>query len=47
MDKLYKFNQGAEFKNDEHLRIYVVDSDIDTGHENVEFNINLDRWSRN
>lgn len=44
IDELYKFRQGVEFKGDEHLRIYVVDSDIDINPENVEFNINLDRW---
>lgn len=46
IDELYKFGQGTEFKDDEDLRIYVVDSDIDVNPENVEFNINLDRWNR-
>jgi hypothetical protein len=43
-DKLYKFGQGVEFKGDEHLRIYVVDSDIDISPEDIELNINLDKW---
>lgn len=46
IDELYKFYQGAEFKGDEYLRIYVVDSDIDVSTENVEFNINLDKWNQ-
>jgi len=46
-DELYKFGQGVEFKEGEHLRIYIVDSDIDINPENVEFNINLDKWSKN
>lgn len=47
IDELYKFEHGAEFKEDEYLRIYVVDSDIDISPENVELNINIDKWSRN
>lgn len=43
-DELYKFEQGVEFNKGEYLRIYVVDSDIDISPENVEFNINLDKW---
>jgi len=45
-DELYKFDQGIEFKGEEHLRVYVVDTDIDIDPENVEFNINLDKWRR-
>ncbi len=44
-DELYKFGQGIEFKRDEHLRLYVVDTDIDISPENVEFNINIDKWN--
>lgn len=44
IDELYKFDQGAEFKEGEHLRMYVVDADIDIDPKNVEFNINLDKW---
>ncbi len=47
IDGLYKFEQGTEFKEDECLRIYVVDPDIDISPENVELNINIDKWSRN
>ena len=47
IDELYKFYQGVEFKEDEHLRIYTIDTDIDISPENVEFNINLDKWNRN
>jgi hypothetical protein len=45
-DELYKFGQGIEFNGNEHLRIYVVDSDIDINPENVDVNINLDRWQQ-
>jgi len=45
-DELYKFEYGVEFNKDEHLRIYIVDKDIDISTENVEFNINLDKWLR-
>lgn len=44
IDDLYKLDQGAEFKEDEHLRIYVVNPDIDISPENVEFRLNLDKW---
>lgn len=44
IDELYKFSQGVEFNRNEHLCIYVVDSDIDINPKNVEFNINLDKW---
>lgn len=43
-EELYKFCQGVEFKGDEHLRIYVIDPDIDISPEDIEFNINLDKW---
>lgn len=42
IDDIYKFRQGIEFNEDEHLRIYIVDPNIDI--DNVEFNINLDKW---
>ncbi len=44
--ELYKFGQGVEFKEGEHLRIYVIDPYIDISPENVEFNINIDKWNR-
>jgi hypothetical protein len=47
IDKLYKFDQGVEFKGYEHIRIYIVNSDMDISPENVEFNINLDKWILN
>jgi hypothetical protein len=47
IDKLYKLDYGVEFKKDEHLKVYIVDPDIDTSPENVEFNINLDKWTLN
>jgi hypothetical protein len=43
INELYKFDMGVEFNNGEHLRMYVIDSDIDISPENVEFNINLDK----
>lgn len=43
--EMYKFVQGAEFNKGEYLRIYVVDPDIDINPENVELNINLDKWN--
>lgn len=43
-DELYKFEHGVEFNKGEHLRIYVIDADIDISAENVELNINLDKW---
>lgn len=46
IDELYKFWQGVEFKEGEHLRIYTIDPDIDISPEHVEFNINLDKWKR-
>lgn len=45
IDELHKLGQGVEFKGGENLRMYVVDSDIDISPENVEFNINLDKWN--
>ena len=45
VDKLYKFEHGAEFNKDEHLCVYVIDPDIDINPENVDININLDKWN--
>jgi hypothetical protein len=42
--ELYKFDYGVEFDKGEHLRIYVVDPDIEINPENVELNVNLDKW---
>ena len=42
--ELYKFDYGVEFNKGEHLRIYVVDPDIEINPENVELDINLDKW---
>lgn len=44
-DELYKFDQGIEFNQGEHLCIYVVDPDIDINPGNVDININLDKWN--
>lgn len=45
--ELYKFGKGIQFNGDDHLRVYVVNSDVDINPKHVEFNINLDRWENN
>lgn len=43
-DKWYKFDQGIKLNGEEHLRIYVINPDIDIDAKNVKLGLDIDLW---
>lgn len=41
--ELYRFVHGIELKGEDHLKIYVINPDIDIN--NVKFNLGIDLWT--
>ncbi len=41
--ELYRFEHGIELKGEDHLKIYVINPDIDIN--NVKFNLGTDLWT--
>lgn len=41
--ELYRFEQGIELKGEDHLKLYVINPDIDI--DNIKFNLGIDLWT--
>ena len=42
-NELYRFEQGIELKGEDHLKLYVIDPNIDI--DKIKFNMNVDLWT--
>jgi hypothetical protein len=42
----YRFKQGVELNGEQHLRIYVINPDINVDSGHIKFALDLDLWTR-
>jgi hypothetical protein len=43
-DKLYRFNNGIQMNGEDHLSIYVSQSNLDISHSNTKLDLDIDLW---